>query len=287
MRKQIKTINVKLQYTGFKPMTYIIPIEKRDNFVKKIIDIMKNRWSKGTPLEKTQFINSLIQEIYFISKLNVRILAELELGGEKYIQEEEKQKFIKNLIEKKEQWNRGEPIEFETAHTVSQYAEQIGHILLLYLQKKVQETESIKDELWEQIFSMFNQMPSRTAEILEEIENSDKNIKNMKSNNNIVSDEDKKNWETWYFGAKNLADEMVIVAEAMIKQKSEYLSVTDEYTAQICKESFNRQQKDLKNLYEEYVDLKNRVEDLPKEVGKRISTVQNDELYQELINTSL
>ncbi len=124
----------------------------------------------------------------------------------------------------------------------------------------------------------------------------EKTYQDIKQNTKVLSnnrqtqgnvEQDKQNWEIWYFRAKDLADEMIIVSEAMIKQKSEYLSTTDKYTAQICKESFNRQQKDLKNLYEEYADLKNRVEDLPKEVGKRIPTVQNDELYQELINTPL
>ena len=295
MGKEIKTIEVKLHYKGFKQKIYMIPIEKREDFVDYIKKIINNRWKNGTELERKQFINSLIQEIYFVSESNVEKLAELELGGEKY----EDQEFIEDLIKKKKQWNRGETIEFEKADNVSQYAEQIGHILLLYLQKKVQEKESkkrrlvkdelesIKNELYEQIFSIFVQMPSRTDKILRKVENFNEKTINTERNNEIVSLEDKQNWEKWYFRAKDLGDEMIIVAEGMTKQKSEYLSATDKYTAEICKVSFNRQQKELEKLYKEYYKLKKWVEDLPEEVGERIQIVQNDNLYQELINTTL
>ena len=59
------------------------------------------------------------------------------------------------------------------------------------------------------------------------------------------------------------------------------------FTKEIYRQNFLLKQKRLKEIYEEYYVLKEKVEELPESAGRRIKALEDDRLYQELMNMEL
>ena len=101
----------------------------------------------------------------------------------------------------------------------------------------------------------------------------------------VASEQEKQNWKEWYDKAKKLSNEMMLLTggpSGMVRLKDLYEEAEDKFVVSECKESFMRKQKRLKEAYVEYYKLKEQIDKLPNDAGRRIETLRNDELYKKL-----
>ena len=122
-----------------------------------------------------------------------------------------------------------------------------------------------------------------------------KQIREIEKNSSKVQDkeirqateEDKQKWKTCYLEAERLADEMILLIggkTGMVMQRHFYLHSDKAVTMEECRDNFLKKQKRLKEAYKQYYVLKKEIENLPEDAGKRLEILEQDDLYQELMN---
>lgn len=108
--------------------------------------------------------------------------------------------------------------------------------------------------------------------------------------NREATEAEKRIWRESYSKAQQLAQEMVLLVSSesgMEIQQKNFCRETGTFTKEIYRQNFLLKQKRLKEIYEEYYVLKEKVEQLPESAGQRIKALEDDRLYQELMNMEL
>ena len=105
-----------------------------------------------------------------------------------------------------------------------------------------------------------------------------------------ATEEEKRIWRENYSKAQQLAQEMILLVSSesgMEIQRELFCRETGTFTKEIYRQNFLLKQRRLKEIYEEYYVLKEKIEELPENAGRRIEALEDDRLYQEMMNMKL
>ena len=105
-----------------------------------------------------------------------------------------------------------------------------------------------------------------------------------------ATEEEKRIWRENYSKAQQLAQEMILLVSSksgMEIQRELFGRETGTFSKEIYRQNFLLKQRRLKEIYKEYYVLKEKVEELPENAGRRIEALEDDRLYQKMMNMKL
>lgn len=112
----------------------------------------------------------------------------------------------------------------------------------------------------------------------------------LNSEKREATEAEKKIWRENYSRAQRLEQEIILLVNGesgMMAQREELCRGNGTLIQEMQRQNFLLKQEKLKEAYQEYYTLKKKIEELPESVGTRVKALEDDQIYQELMNVKL